>query len=98
MKKRAVSTKVMELCSNMKFVEALELLKKYKVKNLSVTKSTLKNKYELKPKYIEKLHYIEVDNPHFKNAGKMRLYLRAEAYYHSLKKKRNKESKKYNLP
>ena len=82
---RKVSIKVMELCSNMEYAEALKLVKKYKTKSLTVTRETLKKKYGLKPQDIEKLHYIEVENPHFKSAGSMRLYLRAEAFYYSNK-------------
>lgn len=89
---REVSVKVMELCSEMKYPEALELIKKYKVKGLSVTKATLKSKYGLKPKDIEKLHYIEVDNRMYATAP-MRLYLRAEAFYYSNKLKRSVKSK-----
>lgn len=91
---RKAAIKIMELCSKIKYAEALEMLKTYKVKSLSVTKSTLKSKYGLKPKDIEKLHYIEVENPHFKNAGPMRLYLRDEAYRHSLRLKRKLKAKK----
>lgn len=91
-KTREVSVKVMELCSEMKYPEALELIKKYKVRGLSVTKATLKSKYGLKPKDIEKLHYIEVDNRLYATVP-MRLYLRAEAYCLSLKIKRSKTTK-----
>lgn len=84
----------MELASSYKYSEALELVNKYKAKKLTVTKFTLKNKYGLKPKDIETLHYIEVENPIYKSAGLMKLYLRAEAHRLSLKKKRAKENKK----
>ena len=93
---REVSNKVMKLCSEMRYSESLELIKKYKVKRLSVTKATLKSKYGLKPKDIEKLHYIEVDNRMYATPP-MRLYLRAEAFYYSNKLKRNKESKNQSL-
>lgn len=87
----------MRLASCMKYEEALKLVDKFKLKKLTVTRETLKKKYGLKPKDIEKLHYIEAENPHFKNAGNMRLYLRAEAYYHSLKIKRSVNSKSQSL-
>ena len=94
MKRRRYQTldaKIMKLASSYKYTEALELINKYKVNKLTVTKSTLKGKYGLKPKDIESLSYIEVDNPHFKSAAPMKLYLRAEAHRLSLKKKRAKE-------
>jgi hypothetical protein len=75
----------------------LKIMSNIRIKNLTVTKSTLKSKYGLKPKDIEKLNYIEVENPRFKNAGKMRLYLRAEAYNLSLKIKRSKNTKSNSL-
>ena len=84
---------VMRLASCMKYKEALKLVGKFKLKNLTVTRETLKKKYGLKPKEIEKLNYIEADNPHFKSAGNMRLYLRAEAFYYSNKLKRSVKSK-----
>ncbi|GGK38359.1 MULTISPECIES: hypothetical protein [Flavobacteriaceae] len=92
-----IAKEVMRLASNRQYKEALNLLSRIKVKNLTVTRATLKSKYCLKPKDIEKLHYIEVDNPHVKSAGKMRLYLRAEAYNHSLKIKRSKKIKSKSL-
>lgn len=87
----------MRLASCKRYKEALEFVRKHKLKNLTVTRETLKSKYNLKPKDIEKLHYIEMDNPHFKSAGNMQLYLRAEAYNHLLKIKRSKTIKSRSL-
>lgn len=87
----------MRLASCKRYEEALELVRKHKLKHLTVTRTTLKTKYNLKPKDIEQLNYIEMQNPHFKSAGKMRLYLRAEAFNHSLKIKRSKKIKDKSL-
>jgi len=79
----------MRLTSCKRYKEALKLVRKHKLKNLTVTRATLKRKYGLKPKDIEKLNYLEYANPHVKSAGNMRLYLRAEAFNLSLKIKRS---------
>ena len=92
-----IAKEVMRLASNKQYKKALKIMSNIRIKNLTVTKSTLKSKYGLKPKDIEKLNYIEVKNPRFKNAGKMRLYLRAEAYNLSLKIKRSKNTKSNSL-
>jgi len=88
-----IAREVMRLSSNKQYKKALKIMSNIRIKNLTVTKSTLKSKYGLKPKDIEKLNYIEVANPIVKSAGKMRLYLRAEAYNLSLKIKRSKTTK-----
>ena len=88
-----IAREVMRLASNKQYKKALSIISKIRIKNLTVTRATLKSKYGLKPKEIEKLNYIEVDNPIVKSAGKMRLYLRAEAHCLSLKIKRSKTIK-----
>jgi hypothetical protein len=95
--RKTAAAEVMRLASCFKYKEALELVRRFKVKNVTVTKLTLKKKYGLNSKEIESLDFIEVDNPHFKSAGNMKLYLRGEAYRLQLKKQRaNKENSKLN--
>jgi hypothetical protein len=55
--------------------KALEIIEKLKLRGYTVTRSRLKEEYKLLPAEIEKLNYIEVDNPHYKKSGAMRLYL-----------------------
>ncbi|MGE5943996.1 MAG: hypothetical protein ACM31G_06620 [Flavobacteriales bacterium] len=66
------------LAKNKQYAKALDILRRFKIEGLSVTKSTLKKEFGLTPKEIEELNYIEVDNPYYKCAGPMRLYLKAE--------------------
>lgn len=91
--RRVEELEVEELCNKKKYQEALDLVKKYNISGVTLTKSKLKSKYGLKPKDIEKLNYIEVDNPHFSSAGNMRLYLRIEAFRYSNKLKQSVKSK-----
>jgi len=94
MTKLIAGNKIRRLARHQRYDEALEMLKEYRVRRLSVTKSTLKSEFGLKPKDIEKLHFIEVENPEYKSAPPMKLYLRTEAHRLWLKKKKAEENKK----
>ncbi|CAG5081255.1 hypothetical protein [Parvicella tangerina] len=61
------------------FGKAIRMAKYYKIKGVLVTRKTLKEEYQLSNEQIKKLQFIEVDNPHFKCAGNMKLYLKAQA-------------------
>ena len=53
----------------------LELIHRYKLSGLTVTKSKLKNLMKISEKQIGLLNFLEVDNPHYKCAKRMKLYL-----------------------
>jgi len=58
----------------------LELVYRYKLKGFTVTASNLKKKLKLTDNEIEKLNYLEVDNPYYKCTNPMKLYLIEEIY------------------
>lgn len=58
--------------------KALKLVAEYRITNVTKSKGTIKEKYGIKEKDFKRLNYIEVDNPYYKTAGKMKLYLLAE--------------------
>lgn len=55
--------------------KALQIISKLKLGGYTITKSRLKDEHHLSAEEIEKLNYIEADNPHYKKSGAMRLYL-----------------------
>ena len=59
--------------------EALDLVRRFRTSGFVVTKSTLKREFDLKDSDIEKLKFHEADNPYYKCAPPMKLYLKAEA-------------------
>ena len=69
------------LIKKRKWLSALDLISSRYLKGLTVTKSTLKKIYGLKPKQIELLNFIEVENPYYKCSPPMKLYLIGEAEY-----------------
>lgn len=54
---------------------ALEIICEYRLKNYTITKSRAKSEYNLKDKDFKVLSYAAVDNPYYKCAPKMKLYL-----------------------
>lgn len=46
-----------------------------------ITKSRIKSEYRLKESDLDKLKFLEVDNPHYKVAGNMKLYLLKQVEY-----------------
>lgn len=58
---------------------AIKLARKYKIKGVFGTARTIKVKFGLSNQEILKLQCVEVDNPHFKCAAPMKLYLLAQA-------------------
>ncbi|MBC9812178.1 hypothetical protein H9Y05_06765 [Crocinitomicaceae bacterium CZZ-1] len=69
-----------EKCIKQKFFKkAISLACKYKLKGVFGTAQTIKVKYGLSNLEISKLQCVEVDNPHFKCAAPMKLYLLAQA-------------------
>lgn len=77
--KENVKEKIIELENQSKYTLALELVRRYKPKDVTVTKGTLKKEYGLKNTEIEKMTFLKVDNPHFSSAAPMKLYLKSEA-------------------
>jgi ribosomal protein L4 len=61
--------------------KALDIVRRFKVSNVTITKRSLKEKFKLSERQIKKLNFIEVDNPYYKCAGAMRLYLTDEVIY-----------------
>jgi len=57
------------------FKLCLELIYRYKLKGFTVTISNLRGKLKLTDKEIENLNYLQVDNPYYKCAYPMKLYL-----------------------
>lgn len=58
-----------------RYDNALEIIIKYRLKNYTITKSRAKSEYNLKDKDFKVLSYAAVDNPYYKCAPKMKLYL-----------------------
>ena len=63
------------------FKKAIEFATKNKINGVMITKKTIKKKFGLTEKKIQKLIVVEVDNPHYKCSGKMKLYLEAQVHY-----------------
>ena len=55
--------------------KALALVSKYKIKGVTLSQNGIKELFGLKNKDFGKLNFIEIDNPHYKCAGNMKLYL-----------------------
>ncbi len=53
----------------------LELIHRYRLSGRTVTKSTLKSSMKITEKQIKTLNFLEVDNPYYKCARRMKLYL-----------------------
>ena len=64
--------------------EALDLIRRFRVKEYTVTRTTAKKDHKLPEKVIDKLHSFEVKNPHYSCAAPMKLYLKAEIEQFSL--------------
>lgn len=77
--KKNVKEKIIELENQSKYALALELARRYKPKDVTVTKSTLKKDYRLKNAEIEQMSFLAVKNPRFQSAAPMKLYLKSEA-------------------
>ena len=60
------------------YKKALKLVSRYKIANVTKSKGKIKEMYGLKEKDFKRLNFIEIDNPHYKIAGNMKLYLLAE--------------------
>ncbi len=73
------------------FKKAIEFATKYKVSDVLITKKTIKEKFGLSEKEIQKLKVVAVDNPHYKCSGKMKLYLIGEIEHILNKNKKLKE-------
>ena len=63
---------------NKRYDNALEIICEYRLKNYTITKSRAKSEYNLKDKDFKVLSYAAVDNPYYKCAGAMKLYLKKE--------------------
>jgi hypothetical protein len=74
-----VETHIARLENDLKYKEALELVRRFRPKDIVVTKKTLKSVYRLKNNEIESMTFIEVKNPYYSCAGPMKLYLKSEA-------------------
>jgi len=61
------------------FIKVLDLVKLHKLKGYTCTQSTLKKKLSLDQDDIDKLNYVSVVNPRYRNAGHIKLYLKAQA-------------------
>ena len=69
------------LIKKRKWLSALELVRIKHLVGFTITKSTLKTLYGLKPKQIDLLNFLEVKNPHYKCSPPMKLYLIGEVEY-----------------
>lgn len=59
-------------------IKALDLIRRYKLSGYTITKSRAKREYGLTEQQIMKLPYNEADNPYYKIAEPMKLYLKAQ--------------------
>ena len=59
-----------------------------------ICKSIAKNKYKLNDKDLINIEYIEVDNPHFKCAAKMKLFLEKDIKKYADEKHKNDHEQK----
>jgi hypothetical protein len=61
---------------HLRYVEALDLVSRFKLSGYTVTKTTVKKTYKLKDADIAQLVSIEVKNPHYSTSAPMVLYLK----------------------
>lgn len=57
------------------YKKAIEHLSRHRIKDVTITKSRAKAIYNLKEADFNKLKFIEVDNPYYKCAACMKLYM-----------------------
>jgi hypothetical protein len=60
------------------FKKAIHLAQHFRIKGVMISKGTIKSNYPLTNKQISSLQYVEIDNPYYKCAGAMKLYLIAQ--------------------
>jgi hypothetical protein len=63
---------------NKDYDNALRTIAKYRLRGYTITKSRAKSEYNMKDCDFRALSCSLVDNPYFKSAPKMRLYLKRE--------------------
>jgi len=72
--------KIETLIDRKEYKEALDIVKKYRIKGYTANGSTLlKNGLGIKPKDLPSLCNVRVRNPFYRCAGDMKLYLIREA-------------------
>lgn len=85
-KYESVIARIKRHSQNRCFKKAIELASHYKIKGVLITERTIREKYGLTKKQIENLQVIEIDNPYYKCAGNMRLFLLAQVEYVAMQK------------
>lgn len=81
--------KVDDYISNKKFVEALNIATKYPLENgYVICQTRALDEFKVKKEDLQYVHHIEKDNPHYKTASRMKIFLIVEL--ESLFKKREK--------
>lgn len=61
-----------------RYDKALEIISHFKLKDFTITKTHVKSEYKLKESDFKVLSCAAVDNPYYKCAPKMKLYLKQE--------------------
>lgn len=73
---------IVQKCIDKKhFKKAIELHQGRRLAGFTISKSKAKSMYNLTDKDIKNIRFLEVDNPHYKCAPKMKLYLQKELEY-----------------
>ncbi len=77
--RKNVAEQIAAFTSEKKWKESLNLIKRFKVRNQTVTKDTVRRKWHVSEKQMQQLNFIEVPNPYYSSvSAPMKLYLIAE--------------------
>lgn len=77
--KKNVAEHLTALFAEKKWVESLDLIKRFKVRNATMTKRTIKEKWKITDEQLGELNFLEVPNPYYSSvSAPMKLYLIAE--------------------
>lgn len=60
------------------YVKALDIVRRYRTKGYTITRTTAIKEHNLNIEQLSKLNSLEVRNPHFSTASPMVLYLKQE--------------------
>lgn len=66
------------LLESKQYDAALDVIHRYRIKDETVTQTTLKKDYKLSDDEISNLHYLNVKNPYYSSASPMKLFLHKE--------------------
>lgn len=76
--KKNILQHIETLSKEKKWKESLDLVKRFKVIEVTMTKSRIMSECKVSQKDIEQLNFIEVSNPYYSVSAPMKLFLIAE--------------------